>query len=86
MLFDNIIDIFLISVINTLYVYLVYASVKHTYGVHTILLCSIATTFISTWKIARKTAYTSMEYIGIGINVFGAYLCCCEGSYEPRID
>lgn len=73
--------VILLSLYNCFYVFLVYFAVSNTYVAHTLLLCSIATTFSSTWKIVRNEKYTSIEYIGIGINVFGAYLCCCEG--EP---
>lgn len=81
---DNIIEVFMLSIFNTLYVYLVYTSVSYTYVVHTLLLCSIGTTFLATWKIAKKSSYTVIEYIGIGINVFGVYLCCCEGNHSSR--
>ena len=67
-----------LSVINTLYVYMFYFAAEHTFVAHTLLLCSIPTTFHAVWKIASKQPYTRLEYIGIGINVFGAYLCCCE--------
>lgn len=69
---------------HTFYVILVYHAVVNTYVAHTLLLCSIATTFASTWKIVRNEQYTSIEYIGIGINVFGAYLCCCEGEPDSK--
>jgi len=81
---DNIVEVFLMSLINTLYVYLVYTSVNYTYVVHTLLLCSIGTTFLAAWKIAKKSPYTVIEYIGIGINVLGVYLCFCEGNYTSR--
>jgi len=84
-LFNNVVPIFLLSFLNTLYVYLVYYAVSHTYVAHTLLLCSIPSTFYCTWKIARRSPYTTVEYVGIGVNVFGAYLCCCEGSSQPSI-
>lgn len=71
--------IFMTSIINTIYTYMVYFAVSQTFVVHTLLLCSIGPTFIATWKIIRKIPHSRLEYIGIGINVFGAYLCCCEG-------
>ena len=79
-LLANIFPIFFLSLLNTAYVYMIYFAVRHTFVAHTLLLCSISTTFISTWKIIRSDKYTAVEYIGIGINVFGAYLCCCEGA------
>lgn len=80
----NIFPIFFLSLLNTAYVYMVYFAVNHTFVAHTLLLCSIAGTFNAVWKIAKREPYTSIEYIGIGINVFGAYLCCCEGSPIDR--
>ena len=81
----NIFPIFFASVLNTAYVYMVYFAVRHTFVAHTLLLCSIAPTFSAVWKMIKREPYTSIEYIGIGINVFGAYLCCCEGSPLERI-
>jgi hypothetical protein len=81
---DNIVEVFLMSIINTLYVYLVYTSVNYTYVAHTLLLCSIGTTFLATWKIAKRSSFTVIEYIGIGTNILGVYLCCCEGNYTSR--
>ncbi len=72
--------IFGLALLNTAYAYMVYFAAERTFVVHTLLLSSIATTFLSTWKIASKQRFTRFEYIGIGINVFGAYLCCCEGA------
>ena len=69
-----------LTLLNTIYVYMVYFAVEHTFVAHTLLLCSIPTTFQAVWKIASKQPFTRLEYIGIGINVFGAYLCCCEGA------
>jgi hypothetical protein len=77
-------SILALSALHTVYIYMVYFAVQQTFVAHTLLLCSIATTYLATWKIARKDLYTSLEYIGIGFNVFGAYLCCCEGSPIPR--
>ncbi len=76
-------SLFGLALLNTAYVYLTYFAVEHTFVVHTLLLCSIATTFRATWKIASKQPFTRLEYVGIGINVFGAYLCCCEGAPIP---
>ena len=76
----NIFPVFFLSLLNTAYVYIVYFAVNHTFVAHTLLLCSIGTAFSSTWKIIKREQYTTIEYIGIGINVFGAYLCCCEGA------
>lgn len=78
---ENFPALVVLSVIETLYAYLVYIAAMQTFVVHTLLLCSISTTFLTTWKIARRLPFTRIEYIGIGINVFGAYLCCCEGAY-----
>ncbi len=76
---DNCVPVFFVSILNTAYIYMVYFAVTQTFVVHTLLLCSIGTTFITTWKIVRKIPFSRLEYIGIGVNVFGAYLCCCEG-------
>jgi hypothetical protein len=76
----NYIPLFLLSILQFVYVYLTYFAVQRTWVAHVILLCSIPTTFLATWKIAKKARYTQIEYIGIGINVFGAYLCCCDAS------
>lgn len=79
----NLIPMFFLAFLQTVYVYLIYFAVQRTFVAHTLLLCSIATTFLATWKIAKKAKYTAIEYIGIGINVFGAYLCCCDASDGP---
>lgn len=71
--------VFGLAIVNTLYVYLMYFSLTHTFMVHTLLLCSIPTTFLATWRIASRQPFTRFDYIGIALNVFGAYLCCCEG-------
>eukprot|EP00826_Nyctotherus_ovalis_P003858 TRINITY_DN10798_c0_g4_i1.p3 TRINITY_DN10798_c0_g4~~TRINITY_DN10798_c0_g4_i1.p3 ORF type:complete len:139 (-),score=24.84 TRINITY_DN10798_c0_g4_i1:728-1144(-) len=78
---ENFPSLIVLTIIETLYTYLVYIAAMQTFVVHTLLLCSISTTFLATWKIARRLPFTRIEYIGIGINVFGAYLCCCEGAY-----
>ncbi len=80
----NIFPIFFLSLLNTAYVYMVYFAARHTFVAHTLLLCSLGSTFNAAWKIVKREPYTSLEYIGIGINVFGAYLCCCEGSPLER--
>lgn len=72
--------IFFLSLLNTAFVFLVYFAVEHTFVAHTLLLCSIGTTYVATWKIANQDPYTRLDYLGIGFNVFGAYLCCCEGA------
>ena len=81
---DSIIEhagpVFGLSLLNLTYVYMLYFAVLHTFVAHTLLLGSIPTTFSAVWKIASKQPFTRLEYIGIGINVFGAYLCCCEGA------
>lgn len=84
-IFDNVVEVFILSLLNTLYVYLVYLSVGYTYVVHTLLLCSLGTAFLAAWKIAKRASYTVIEYVGIGVVVFGAYLCCCEGNYSSRM-
>ena len=69
-----------LAFLNTLYNFLMYYSITHTYMVHSLLLCGIPSTFAVAWKIASKQFYSKLEYIGLGINIFGAYLCCCEGA------
>lgn len=76
--------VFFLSLLNTAYVFLVYFAVNHTFVAHTLLLCSIGTTFVATWKIINQERYTRLDYLGIGFNVFGAYLCCCEGAPLER--
>ena len=68
-----------LSFCHTLSSYLLYLAATRTYFVHALLLSSIGNTFAGAWKIASRQEYTKIEYIGIAINVFGAYLCCCEG-------
>lgn len=75
---ENFPSLIILSIIDTLYIYMIYISISQTYVLHTLLLTGIATTFLTTWKIARRLPFTRIEYIGIGINVFGAYLCCCD--------
>jgi drug/metabolite transporter (DMT)-like permease len=70
------------ALFNCASIYLIYFSATKTYVAHTVLLCSIAPTFIAAWKIARGIRFTIIDYVGIGANVFGAYLCCCEGPPE----
>ena len=81
--YGNLFPVFILSVLHCGYIYLIYFAATQTFVAHTILLCSIATTFGATWKIARRLPFTRIEYLGIGANVFGAYLCCCEA---PIID
>ena len=81
----NFTAIFFLSMLNSVYVYMVYNAIQCTFAAHTLLLCSIATTFSTTWKIASKRQFSRLEYLGIAANVFGAYLCCCEGGPLPRI-
>jgi drug/metabolite transporter (DMT)-like permease len=64
--------------LNTAQVYMVYFAVQKTYVAHTLLLCSIAPTFLATWRIAKNAPFTRLELLGIGLNVFGAYWCCCD--------
>ena len=78
LIYANVFPVFFLSLLHSLYVYLIYFAAVKTFVAHTILLCSIPTTFSATWKIARRLPFTRLEYIGIGANVFGAYLCCCE--------
>lgn len=82
-IYTNLFPVFFVSLLHGLNVYLVYFAATRSFVAHTLLLCSIPTTFSATWKIARRLPFTRIEYIGIGINVFGAYLCCCEA---PIID
>ncbi len=78
---NNLGPVFFLALLHAAYTYMVYFAVTQTYVAHTLLLCSIASTFITTWKIARRLPFTRLEYLGIAANVFGAYLCCCEGAY-----
>lgn len=78
LLYSNIFPVLFLSLLHASNVYLVYFAVSHTFVVHTLLLCSIPTTFLAAWRIARRLPFTRLEYLGIGFNVFGAYLCCCE--------
>lgn len=80
---ENFPSLIILSIIETLYTYMVYIAVMQTYILHVLLLCSISTTFLATWKIARRLPFTRLEYLGIGINVFGAYLCCCDSAEIP---
>lgn len=76
----NIASIFFHSFIYSAYIYLVYYAVRETFVAHTLLLCSIGTTFTAVWKIVKSQPYTRLEYLGVAANIFGAYLCCCEGA------
>lgn len=76
----NISHILLHSFILCIYIYLVYYAVRETFVAHTLLLCSMSTTFSTVWKFIRSMPFTKLEYIGVAANVFGAYLCCCEGA------
>jgi len=76
--YANLFPAFLLSLVHSVYIYVVYFAVTETFVAHTLLLCSIPTTFAATWKIARSIPFTRLEYLGIAANVFGAYLCCCE--------
>jgi len=80
----NIIPLFCLSLLNTAYVYMVYYAARHTFVLHTLFLCSIGPTFAAAWKIIKREPYTALEYIGLGLNVFGVYLCCCESSPLDR--
>ena len=85
LLATNFSGIFFLSVANAAHVYLIYHAVKLTFVAHTLLLGSISTTFLAVWKIVSGQLYSRLEYLGIAANVFGAYLCCCEGGPLPRI-
>jgi hypothetical protein len=74
----NMFPVFLLSLIHYIFVLMIYFAATQTFVAHVILLCSIPTTFATTWKIARSMPFTRLEYLGIAFNVFGAYLCCCE--------
>ena len=76
-------SIFILSILHMLYIYLIYFSATKTFVVHTLLIASMSITFTSTWKVIRSIPFTRIEYLGIGINIFGVYLCCCE---YPIID
>jgi len=65
--------------------FFIYKAALLTYFAHTLLLSGISGCFIVFWKIASKQGYTKIEYIGLGINVFGAYLCCCDANSLPSI-
>lgn len=71
-----------LSILNTMAVYTLYLSSEMTYVAHTLLLSGIAPTFVVAWKIVKKTPYTTLEILGIGFNVFGAYWCCCDDGME----
>lgn len=75
----NLFPIMGLAVLNTLYIYMIYFAVLKTYVAHTLLLCSIGSAYLATWKIARGLPHSRFDYYGIGITVFGAYWCCCEG-------
>ena len=81
----NFTTVFFLSMLNCAYVFMVYNALLHTFAAHTLLLCSMATTFTTVWKMASKRQFSRLEYLGIGANVFGAYLCCCEGGPLRRI-
>jgi hypothetical protein len=85
MIARNFSSIFFLSVANAIHVYLIYHSVQMTFVAHTLLLGSIGSTFGAVWKIISGQPYTRLEYLGIAANVFGAYLCSCEGGPLPRI-
>jgi len=80
MVSDSLVPMFFLTILYCAYVYMVYFAVTQTFIAHTLLLCSIGTTFTTAWKIVRKLPFTRLEYLGIAANVFGAYLCCCEGA------
>ena len=81
----NIFPIFLLSFLNTAYVYMVYYAVNYTFVSHALFLCMLGPAFSTAWKIIKREPYTSLEYIGMGLNIFGAYLFCCESGPSERI-
>lgn len=78
----HILKIVLLSVLNCFYLYVFYYSAELTYVMHTLLLSSIAPSLVCVWKFVRGLPYSRIEYIGVGINVLGVYLCCCDGSNQ----
>ena len=83
----NLLPIFFLSLLNTCYIYLICIAVNHTFVVHTLFLSSLGSTYIVVWKIIKGDSYTSIEYVGVGLNVLGVYLCCCEEtSIESTFD
>ena len=63
-----------LAILNTLYNFLMYYSISHTYMVHSLLLCGIPSAFPLAWKIASKQFYSRLAYIGLGLNIFCVYL------------
>eukprot|EP00826_Nyctotherus_ovalis_P045802 TRINITY_DN5101_c0_g2_i4.p1 TRINITY_DN5101_c0_g2~~TRINITY_DN5101_c0_g2_i4.p1 ORF type:complete len:272 (-),score=24.05 TRINITY_DN5101_c0_g2_i4:233-1048(-) len=76
LIFKDIFKVLILSLIHAAFVYLIYFSAEKTLVIHTLLLSSMATTFITSWKILRRIPFSHLEYIGIAINVLGVYFCC----------
>lgn len=78
LLLASIFPVFFLALLNTCYIYLVCLAVHKTFVVHTLFLSSFGGVLNVVWKIVRGGGYTAVEYIGIALSVFGAYLFCCE--------
>jgi len=76
LLLKDMFKVFILSIVHTAFIYLLYFSAEKTLVIHTLMLSSMATTFITSWKILRRIPFTHLEYIGIAINILGIYFCC----------
>lgn len=75
LIFKDFFKVLVLSLIHAAFAYLIYFSVEKTLVIHTLLLSSMATTFITSWKILRRIPFSHLEYIGIAINLLGVYFC-----------
>ena len=81
----NMFNIFFLSIINTIWMFLFYYAASHTFAAHTLLL-QLPILFLTLWKIITKETTTFIEIIGISTCVLGAYWICNEGVTIDRRD
>lgn len=81
----NMFNVFAISLINTIWLYLFYFAASHTFAAHTLLL-QLPMLFLTFWKLIKKDVTTYLELIGVATCVFGAYWITNEGATLDRRD
>jgi len=73
------------SILQTIYVYLVYYAATKTFVSHTLIFSTIPILFISIWKLISHLPFTRLDYIGIILVIFGMLLCLFETSVVDSI-
>lgn len=81
----NLLDLFFLSILNTIWVYMFYYAASHTFAAHTLLL-QIPLMFLCIWKLLRRESTTYLEIIGLATCILGSYLISNDGATLDRRD